>query len=57
MNMDEKVDLCLEMLRIRLIEEHVALEYPKGEIRCPVHLSVGQELLPALMRSFMAPDD
>ena len=57
MNMDEKVDLCLEMLRIRLIEEHVALEYPKGEIRCPVHLSVGQELLPALMRSFMAPED
>jgi pyruvate dehydrogenase E1 component alpha subunit len=57
MKLEAKIDLYLEMLRIRLIEESIALEYPKGEIRCPVHLSVGQELLPSLMRSFMCADD
>ena len=38
------------MLRIRMVEERIALEYPKGEIRCPTHLSIGQELLPALFK-------
>jgi pyruvate dehydrogenase E1 component alpha subunit len=33
-----------------MVEERIALEYPKGEIRCPTHLSVGQELLPALFK-------
>lgn len=28
---------------IRGFEERIALEYPKGEMRCPVHLSLGQE--------------
>lgn len=36
-------DLYREMLRIRMIEEHIAAEYPKQEIRCPIHLSIGQE--------------
>lgn len=36
-------DLYFEMLRIRMIEERIAEEYPKGEMRCPVHLSIGQE--------------
>lgn len=36
-------DLYFEMLRIRMIEERIAKEYPKGEMRCPVHLSIGQE--------------
>ena len=31
------------MLRIRMIEERIALEYPKQQMRCPVHLSIGQE--------------
>ena len=31
------------MLRIRLIEERIAAEYCKEEMRCPVHLSIGQE--------------
>ncbi len=31
------------MLRIRLIEEQIATEYCKEEMRCPVHLSIGQE--------------
>ena len=32
-----------EMLRIRVIEETIAERYAEQEMRCPVHLSVGQE--------------
>ena len=31
------------MLRIRLVEEKIVELYPKQEMRCPVHLSIGQE--------------
>jgi pyruvate dehydrogenase E1 component alpha subunit len=30
-------------LRIRMVEEHIALRYSEQEMRCPVHLSIGQE--------------
>lgn len=36
-------DLYYEMLRIRLIEEAIAAKYSEQEMRCPVHLSIGQE--------------
>lgn len=32
-----------ELLRIRMIEERIAEIYPEQEMRCPVHLSIGQE--------------
>ena len=35
--------LYFEMLRIRRVEETIAETYPKDEIRCPIHLSIGQE--------------
>jgi pyruvate dehydrogenase E1 component alpha subunit len=31
------------MLRIRLVEERIAARYGEQEMRCPVHLSIGQE--------------
>lgn len=31
------------MLRIRIIEEAIAELYPAQEMRCPIHLSIGQE--------------
>lgn len=31
------------LIKIRLIEEKIVDEYPKQEMRCPVHLSIGQE--------------
>ena len=37
--------LYKEMLRIRLIEESIAKEYSKQQMRCPVHLSIGQEAI------------
>ncbi|NDB95899.1 MAG: thiamine pyrophosphate-dependent dehydrogenase E1 component subunit alpha [Verrucomicrobia bacterium] len=35
------------MLRIRLVEEAIAEAYPRQEMRCPVHLSIGQEAVAA----------
>lgn len=35
--------LFYEMLRIRMVEEKLAGLYPEQEMRCPVHLCVGQE--------------
>lgn len=43
-NGDLKV-LYYDMLRIRLVEEKIAERYPEQEMRCPVHLSVGQEAI------------
>jgi len=37
------IGLFRSMLRIRLIEEEIARVYTEGEMRCPVHLSIGQE--------------
>lgn len=36
------------MYRIRAIEEAIAHHYPEGKMRCPVHLSIGQESIPAI---------
>src|SRR5260370_23708380 len=35
-----------EMLRIRLVEEEIAGRYSQEKMRCPVHLSIGQEAVP-----------
>lgn len=35
------------MLRIRMVESEIANRYPGQEMRCPVHLSIGQEAVPA----------
>ena len=40
--MDE-LKLYREMLRIRLVEEAIATRYAEQQMRCPVHLSIGQE--------------
>lgn len=37
------VDLYVTMRRIRRAEETIAALYPEQEIRCPTHLSIGQE--------------
>lgn len=40
------LDMYTEMSWIRKVEERIAFEYKNEEIRCPVHLSVGQEAVP-----------
>ncbi len=45
--MDEKLALSLlyEMLRIRLVEKKIAELYPEMEMRCPIHLCIGEEAI------------
>ena len=37
------LNLLKQMIRIRMVEEEIARQYHDQEMRCPVHLSVGQE--------------
>ena len=36
-------------LRIRLVEQKIASEYAQAQMRCPVHLSIGQEVVSAIV--------
>lgn len=38
--------LLREMLRIRMLEEEIVKRYGEETMRCPVHLSIGQEAVP-----------
>lgn len=40
-------DLAYSMWKIRLFEERIVQLYPQQEMRCPVHLSIGQEAVAA----------
>ena len=50
-------DLYARMLRIRLVEEKIAELYPEQQMRCPVHLSVGQEAVAVGVCAALTPDD
>jgi TPP-dependent pyruvate/acetoin dehydrogenase alpha subunit len=41
--------LWQRMFRIRAVEEQIALVYKEGKMRCPTHLSIGQEAVPSAM--------
>lgn len=41
------LQLYRSMLHIRLVEERIAELYPEQEMRCPVHLCIGQEAVSA----------
>ena len=45
------------MLRIRLVEEEIALRYKQEKMRCPVHLSIGQEEIPAVISQSLDKND
>jgi TPP-dependent pyruvate/acetoin dehydrogenase alpha subunit len=46
-----------KMLRIRLVEEAIADHYGEGEMRCPVHLSIGQEAVAVGVCEALRPTD
>lgn len=48
MNLQLCLKLYAEMYRIRAVEEEIAQRYSQGRMRCPVHLSIGQEAIPAV---------
>ena len=45
------------MKRIRSVEEKIADVYPENEIRCPTHLSIGQEAVPASISQCLSKSD
>ena len=38
-----KIDLFKKIYKIRKVEETISKLYSENEMRCPVHLSIGQE--------------
>jgi len=47
MSVNLALKLFRNMYRIRAVEEEIARRYSEGKMRCPVHLSIGQEAVPA----------
>jgi pyruvate dehydrogenase E1 component alpha subunit len=45
------------MYLIRKTEETIASRYSEGQMRCPTHLSIGQETVPAILSEFITVDD
>ena len=45
------------MLRIRMVEEKIAELYPEQEMRCPVHLCIGQEAVAVGVCANLTVDD
>lgn len=46
-----------QMLRIRMIEEEIAKRYAEQKMRCPIHLSVGQEAVAVGVSSVLRRSD
>lgn len=57
MNVELEVRLFELMVRIRLVEEAIATHYAEQRIRCPVHLSIGQEAAAAGVGLALRRDD
>jgi TPP-dependent pyruvate/acetoin dehydrogenase alpha subunit len=57
MNTHFNLNLFQQMHRIRAIEEAIAHRYPEGKMRCPVHLSIGQEAIPAVFAAAIRKTD
>jgi len=54
---DLKAALYCEMLRIRRVEEKIAELYPQQEIKCPCHLTIGQEAVAAGVCATLSRED
>ena len=50
-------ELLFRMMRIRCVEETIAERYTQWEMRCPTHLSTGQEAVPAAVGMLLNDDD
>lgn len=53
----ELKELYRSALRIRLVEQKIASEYSQAAMRCPVHLSIGQEIASAIVGLNQQMDD
>lgn len=57
MNKAKQLSLFRSMLRIRRIEEALSDRYAEQEIRCPMHLCIGQEAIAVGVCEAMSDDD
>jgi len=59
MNIDKKTlkSIYFTAFKIRNLEETIANRYREQEMRCPTHLSIGQELVPSIYSLFVSNDD
>ncbi len=61
MKISDRAQLGLRLLqnmhRIRMVEEEIATRYPEGKMRCPTHLSTGQEGVPGALAECLLPTD
>lgn len=53
----QNVKILEMMLKIRMVEEEIASRYSEQKMRCPTHLSVGQEAVPAVLSQILNKDD
>ncbi len=54
---ERKIALYTSMLRIRLFEERIVELYPAQEMKCPVHLCIGQEAIASGVAANLKRDD
>ena len=57
MNKDLIQELYRRMLKIRLVEEAIADKYSEQKMRCPTHLSIGQEAVAAAAGTVFTDED
>lgn len=55
--MVERIEMLRGLLRIRAVEEAIADRYAEQEMRCPVHLSIGQEAVAVGVCAALRPVD
>jgi 2-oxoisovalerate dehydrogenase E1 component len=56
-SMTSPLELLRSMTRIRMVEEEIARRYPEQQMRCPVHLSIGQEAAAVGVCAALLPTD
>ena len=54
---DQYKEILYKMLRIRMIEEEIAKRYSQGRMRCPTHLSIGQEAVAVMVCEYFNQKD
>lgn len=56
-NQAHQLQILQKLYLIRDLEEEIAQRYPEGKMRCPTHLSIGQEGVPAALSPLLSFDD
>lgn len=53
----DKLSILKTMMRIRQVEEEIAKRYGEKKMRCPTHLSIGQEATPTAVSQYLDFED